>query len=482
MINMVLYQKSKALQDIVTQKTMHYLSPTREELRELSGFSSEDYMDFINTSWWLMYASSYGDKNNRGDHVATHYNDSAFTANARRTESGFFLWPIEIAQELQHDGPEDISKKIAKNRLHIVPAAYAIMDVDHYLLSPLLQADVRRMLELRSNISDLLFEPVESHFKEKADSSPGIELVVSKDDLVRKIDGTYANFSITQEAIKGFYDALIQRWKYVAHLMTLDMPKKYLPPEEIEYISSTVNGFISAIKGRKDSDFIQGRDIESIVNREVETLKSAILDGELEDIDQGLVPQHIPNIILRTEKTLYTRYVRRMMNSVVQDAFAYAASNTNGKSESWNDSYLYPGLGKFSDARDSATKPGPTMENVISQFRKHRVILREGKKAAEALRGNGIPYDRLWHGMNFLYDGLVAGLEGWRKHYEGAKQSQTQLMEDYEKLEHMTELMKELKPAADLNPVTDSSPLKRISRVIATIRSISHFSVLRTTN
>lgn len=139
------------------------------------------------------------------------------------------------------------------------------------------------------------------------------------------------------------------------------------------------------------------------------------------------------------------------MLAAIRKAEEYARKNANMQGEV-DDSYLYPPLGKFPDARDTATRMGPNMDNVTSQFGKHRIILEEGAEAARILRTINMPYNRLWGGMNFLYTGLVHEIDRLERHYRDGSGAQSSLEDPLGIILHMQELMKTFQPTKGLKP------------------------------
>jgi len=417
-----------------------------------------------------MYASSFGMRNYSDKHMPTHYNDAATTQDARFNESGYRFKLPEMAQEPHHDLPEDVSKElvheVAKGQQprYRVLAAYTIIDVIDSLLREPLQADVRRNLALRTNVARMVLEPAEKYFEAKAESA-GEDLVVTPRELSDKLNEIYSNFSITEDAPKKFYNALIRRWERIPNFTGLPHHRSYLSAEEREYISGTVRDFVEPTRKKvKAGEIVQSRDIESLVRGEHERIQSLLSSGRLEDVRQDLVLPTQVELLLMVKKNLYMNYVRAMMEAMVKDAHQYAASYT-GPRGLMDDGYLYPGLGKFSDARDTATRMGPNMDNIISQFRKHRIILEEGGNAARILRKNGFPYQRLWGGMNFLYNGLVAEIDRLESHFQEGVKAQSNMKEDLGRIGIMRDLMKEFKPTKGLKPSSG------LSKTVASIRT-----------
>ena len=460
---MNLHFVKKQIDDPVTKATGDFKFPIRSHIETQTGYSNS----FIPTSFWLMYATSFGIKGHSENHQATHYLDAATTANARFSQSKHRLKPVEVAVEAHHDEPEDVPIHLIGNmpQFYRIAAAYVVIDAIDHLLSADLNVDVSRYLMLRSDTGDLMFKPVRKHYESKADAHPEQKLIVHPRDLINKLDDFYGDFSISQGNVQYFYERLVRRWQRIPAM--LDLPDiiydqrwissspegKRLIEDEKKYIRSTVQAFIEETKKRIElGSILQAADIETLVKREYERIKSLVAEPEkLEQVDPKLVLPSQPELSLRVRKTLYLHYIRGMMDAVIKDAEAYAASHSNGETN-LDDNYLYPALGKFSDARDTATKMGPNMNNIISQFRKHRIILEEGANTARILRQMQLPYDRWFGAMNFLYNGHVKEINRLLEHYDKGQGEQTQLKDDYDMFFHMHTLMTKFKPTKGLKP------------------------------
>lgn len=446
------FSRNSAENDPVTQIIESRRFPTRNELSIQTGYAE----DYIFKSFWLMYSTTYGMLNYSDRHAPGHYMDSATTANARRDESGFSLKPKEVAQEMQHDIPEDVAKYIlARNQPQFRPAAgYVLIDLFHKLLATELDADIQRMLELRSNLDGMIFDPVGKYFIEMAKKNPGEDLIVGRGDLADKLRADYGgNYSIPQSVVNQFYDTLISRWKYVIDVIESDK-HRYLPQEEKKYATATINDNIKRAEKIRPAAHAQITKMENSVKKELEHIVSLILDGELEEVDPLLVLPYQPKLVLQVNKTLYDMYIDRLMKSVIVAAQAYLAGLPNGSRAHLNDDYLYPGVGKFPDARDTTIQMGPKMENIINQFRKRRKILTAGSTTARILRDINLPYDRWLGGENFLYSGFDDAVNRLERQYRYTAGKQTQLRQDYQRLLHMRKLMEDFKPTQGLSPKT----------------------------
>lgn len=431
------------INDPVTERISNRQFASRKELEVQTGYSD----DVVSRGHLLMYATAFGERDYSSKPSALHYNDSSSNANVRRDESGFVLKPREVAMEPSHDVPEDISKKLTNRPNYFIPAAYVIIDAFQHLLGEEVRPQFSRMLDLRTNIEGLMFGHVSSYFEKQGRKNILGKLEVNGKDISDKLEEQYGGFSIAQRTVNRFYERLIERWKRVPDIISSGN-HDYLQPEEKKYILHTNNHFIDTTKNKmRSGDVLQSGDIESRVRHIYDGMQSLLSNPEnLETVNPSFILDWQPELVLRVEKTLYKRYIERMMGAIVKEASAYRSSNVHFKPDPIGEDYEYPGLGKYSDARDRATNMGPKLENVLSQFRKHRIILTEGKKVIKDLQDLGLPNRRLLNGSNFLYEGLVRELEKNLRHYKDKKASQTVLEDEYSFFYEMNRLMKDVKP------------------------------------
>lgn len=449
---------SRAIQDPVTKRTQREEFPTRAEFATQACFPNP--IPTVFDSFVLMYGTSFGILDYSGNPQSTHYGDAATTQNARFPKSGYILRPNEIGQELHHDVPEDVSKNMAERYArakrtssykHMSTAAYVLIDVIDVLLREHLNADVRRTLELRTNFGKMILDPAENFYEKLTEQNPGQKLVVTPDELSDRLNRFYAGFSVSSGVVKRFYTDIIKRWEYVIARVNSDAHASYLPQEEREYYSDRLRGFAQITRERvKAGDTIQSGDIEKLVKEGHEKLQALIACKDFEEINPNLIMLKQVELIERVKKTVYKQYVKKMMEAAVKDAAERL--RRNGKNREPDDSYLYPALGKFSDARDTATRMGPNMDNVMSQFRKHRIILEEGAEIARRLREMNLPYGRLWGGMNFLYDGIVGELKRLEEHYKTGLVEQSRHDNPLQVVHHMQNLMGKFRPMEGLKP------------------------------
>ncbi len=439
------------VQDPVTKRTQKEEFPTRAEFTIQTGYND----DALFKAWLLMYGSGFGIIDYSGNPQTTHYNDAATTQNARFPKSGYVLRPTEMGQEFHHDVPEDVSKEMAKkyakaqHHRHRPTAAYVLIDIIDGSLQGLLDADARRTLVLRTNFGKMIFDPVVSLYKTLAEQQPGKKLIATPGELSGRLNEAYANFSIPPDSVRKFYREIIGKWGYVS---TLVESASYLPSEERAYIVETLRQFSEGVKIKlKTGDAIQAADIGHLVKRELERVHSLIGSNNLEEVDPNLILPKQVELVEKVKKTIYKQYIRDMMEAVIKDAAEHVKITYTPDREA-NDSYLYPGLGKFSDARDTVTRMGPNMDNVISQFRKQRIILEEGAEVAKKLREMNLPYNRWWGGMNFLYTGLNDELDRLERHYKKGLGRQTVLENPHDMILHMQKLMRTFKPTRGLRP------------------------------
>lgn len=278
------------IKDPVTKRTQKYEFPTRGEIAVQTGYPDI----FLPRASLLMYATSFGLRNYSGEHQPTHYNDSATTANARYPKSGFMLSPAEMAQEYQHDVPEDVSKDMAKRYAKAQPhkhrptAAYVLIDVIDNLLREDLNADVRRMLDLRTNFGKMIFDPVEDHYESAAKQRPGQRLIVTPGELSDMLKAAYDGFTVSPETIKRFYNDIIRKWEYVASVAKGAV--SYLPNDEVEYLLDTLDTFSEETKKRlRAGDIEQATGIERLVRQSHDEVQAIIGSDKLETVDPKLL-------------------------------------------------------------------------------------------------------------------------------------------------------------------------------------------------
>lgn len=429
------WSQNSGINDTVTQLTADYKFPTRVQLIEQSGYQDP----FLLQAWWLMYASSFGIGDKANNHAPTHYNDAAHTANARYSESGFRLTPREMAETLLHDA-EDVGKVLAGNRQEYALAATLVfIDVMHDLLAEQSGIDFRTRIPLLTNSGGMLSHPAEKYFQ--AQFKPGEKFVVRREDLLTKLDGLYAQFHITRKRIGGFYNHLIERWRNVDGLV--DTPEhSYLPREEREYIRDTINGFIGATLARKSHGrILTPEDINEVMRREFELTRHPIAANGLIKFPENLRLPHQAQTLLDLRMTNYDRYIEGIFRYVDGEARRALA---NGTAQS-ADSYLSLGIEKAVDARDVVTRPGALkLEEKISIGLKDRTILNKGTSQVTVLRDDiGVPYERIWLALNFLYKGLVETSErGLRGLEKGEDINTTPHKQELKKLREVHRLIK----------------------------------------
>jgi len=265
---------------------------------------------------------------------------------------------------------------------------------------------------------------------------------------------TYGNLRLTDDVRLGFYDGLIRRWQEVSRVLSEPLTD-YLPQKEKDYTKGVVDAFIRRTQEAVSKGNIPtAPELEKRVQDEFDKTMAAISNEQtLEQINQKFLLDTQIEVILRMKKTLYRHYIERMNSAVLNEAKkVYADPGT--ASNAMRDSYLYPSLGKKSDARDSATRMGPKMENITSQFRKYRLILEQDTILLGTMRSQGWDYTRMWHADNFLLESFVDGLKKMEANYREVAQSQTQLKGALGLLEQMVQLMEQFKPLQGLKPKT----------------------------
>ena len=417
-------EKTDQATDPVTQAILGFRFPTRAQLEEQTGYSNP----FLFKAFWFMYAGAYGMLNHEGKHQPVHYNDVATTSNFRSEESHVKLEPKGMLVAYNHD-LEDVGKLLAGKRsvTYSLPSTYVVIDAAHHLLAEESGVDLQILIRLLTDKGNMIFDTVKDYFEARAKAMPGERLSVTPEDLAARLDKIYGGFSINQETVNDFYTKLVQRWQYVLGLLEKDQHKIYLDHDERNYIRNTVNSFMSGITAKLSAkDVLKADDLEAVVQAEHKKVRDIILDGsKVVRIPDELVFPFESVTTLGVEQALYAMYVQPIMDAAIR----YANADEN------------PGPVKLLDARDTASKLGPKLENMRNQTLKYSNLLEQSDDVVRKLKINWSRYEIMENLMKFLYFTLRDAVETRRDHFGTYNEDQTQYKDDYHRLVFLANLM-----------------------------------------
>ena len=414
-----IYQANKnEVTRLITERNF----PSREQLERQTGYNS----DALFAGFWLMYAENYGLRNKSDKHAAAHYNDVGTSPRFRKQESGFEIKPKGIIVGYHHDS-EDLGLYISRKFRpeDALAATHVVIDIADKLLSRQSGMDLAMLLSTLTDKSHLIFLPVTKRLETLAES--GEVALINRSMVLSALDSSYNGWEISPDKIEEMYYVVMRRMEStVRRLLDRRKENPHLSDVEVEYISDTITGFIADIGARiGDGLILKPADLQEIVRKEWESVRGTV-SGELENVDPMLLPSSSSETLAMMEKTLYRGYIKNIM--AVSRGYA-------GMDED-------PGLIKACDARDTASKIGPFIYNVVRQFRKYRMLLDEGSIEVAGRIHEQKHYGIFRKGLVFLYNALDGTLKDERNSLARKAKRQTQFQEDLEKVKHMVGLMR----------------------------------------
>ncbi|MEK6943024.1 MAG: hypothetical protein AABX00_03110 [Nanoarchaeota archaeon] len=429
--------------DEVTQRMSQFRFYSQRQFEDQTGYS----VPFLFKTSLLAYALSYGNLNYSKNHSPVHYNDTATSPWFRFKESGFWLEPNAMVLAMTHDLPEDIGKNLSKKKstTYSLLASYVIMDVIDSVLARETGMDIDALLGLVTNKGEIIFGPTAKHFESRI--VPGNASEVDPMDLVRRIKSDHGAIprkwgAFYNHNINMAYTSVLKRLERTLNALYSPGHEADLSHDERKYVGDTIREFVRTIESRRTgNEKPKARELKGFVDFEFEKLIQRVSFGNFAEIDPQLVLPSSSETVVRIKTTLYGEYVGEIMD--VSNAQQYAGTD------------LDPAVVKCADARDTASRLGPNLDNIVNQFRKHTIILEKGVEAVNYRKVAGVGYGNLDRALIFLLETLNEALVSRRDTKESEKIENTQYKIEYETLDYMAWLMSGLRTRLGMPPGLD---------------------------
>jgi hypothetical protein len=371
------------IEDLVTQKIMHWILPSPLEISNQFQGDSDAVKLF-----YLMYALSYPRKRRDTSPVARHAFDAAARDIVRPL--GYNLTKKERLLVIVHDLPEDFG--------YDVPSSYVVSDIigklagdetltnnlnlitDHYAF---VWKSCKKVLEKieQEQMLNVEFPDIIDHFRKNKLNN------VNKDRILH-------DYGRVKEKVEHFIAGLERIYLSPGRQRSSRLKVKDLSFAHMELIINILRDIVYTIdKNMKSNTIVRAKELNTKTDHITKETLSIIqgLQEKTEEpisattferavVDRKFILYGENAMFVEIEKNLYYQYINRMIGS------AYQYMNKKDHIESKN-IFLVPLMAKLSDSIDNVrTLPKDNLFSMRNIFQKARCLIIKGHKLSLDLK------------------------------------------------------------------------------------------------